>query len=412
MSSTPRTCCLCWAALLVCSLVPSSMVHAEEAEKPPTDRLFNLILEKLDVRPYVRQGVKYDSNVFLTDDRPHDAWVLVTTPGIDLVHRGETLAFDTSVYANFLTYDALDEQDFIERYARGGFRCKPGKLYFGGGGYFELTSSPIDLGGSEAGERGVAQVTAVRLKTQRDLAYGLVGLDLDPVDIQVRFSRRGYDIHESLFDFVNSIRLQANGSVEWKVSKTWRVLASAMGGWSDYHEDVKNDYESAEFAGGFQWDILPQLGVRAEAGYRSDDFDPESGTLPAFVEDYDSWVARVTVVWKPFADGQATLAYTHRPDESVSSNFLVTDRLRLLCEKRFGWRWKVNAGGSYDHAEESVDTVPQPVKEQFSADGKVEFNVFRWMSLDVGYRYLNKRTDDDLGEYVDHEASAGVTLRF
>lgn len=394
---------VCLAALLATRAAAwAEDVPLQEAGtfKPREDRLLDIHAKHLRLSPSFSVQEKYDSNIFLTDGDREEDWILVASPGLAVEARTETFSLDASYTARVLHFNEHDEQDDDEHFANGGFRWKHGRVYLGMDGSFQQTVDPLNI------------VLAARLEIERDSEIGRAGIDLDPLSVEVHGGRRNFDVHNELFDFIDYDQQEVGLDLAWKVNDHWRILAGANGGWTDYNFDLKNDYEFAEGWVGVHWVPSESLGVRADGGYRVNDYDPASGLLPALTEDYESAIARLTVLWKPCEDGLVTVGYSHGPEESVVSNFITSDRVTLGYEHHLGDRWKVGANGVYQRAEESLEDAPQELKENFGGGATVTFEPVKWLTIDAGYSYSDKRTNDDSGEYVDHQGTIGVSVRF
>lgn len=393
----------CLGVLLAASMgawAQDGALQEEGMFKPREDRLLDIHAKHLRLSPSFSLQEKYDSNIFLTDGDREEDWIFIISPGLRVEAKTEEFSLDASYTARVLHFSEHDEQDDEEHFASGGFRWKCGKVYVGMDGSFQQTVDPINI------------VLAARLEIERDSEIGRVGIDLDPFSVEVHGGRRNFDVHDELFDFLDYDQQEVGLDVAWKLNDQWRLLAGGVGGWTDYNEDVKNDCDYAEGWVGVHWVPSESFGIRADGGYRVNDYDPDSGLLPALEEDYESAIARLTVLWKPCEDGRVTLGYGHGPEESVVSNFITNDRVLLAYEHHFGDRWKVGASGVYQRAGESLDDAPQELKENFGGGATVTFEPVKWLSIDLDYRYSNKRTDDDSGEYVDHQGTIGVSVRF
>lgn len=394
------------SALLVmgvlCCLAEAQQPRSEQQEafEPRDDRLVDIHNPHLRVSPGLGLQERYDSNIFLTDGDETEDWVFIVAPSMDVEYQSDRFVAKVSYLLQHLEFNDHTEQTGEQHFLDGGWRLKLKKVYVGMDGSFQQTQDPLDI------------VLAERLEIERDSLMGVAGIDLDRLSVEVRGGRRNFDIHNDLFNLLDYDQQEVGASILWKLNDAWRLVAAALGGWTDYNEDVKNDYTYEEGTVGVQWAPSEQFGLRADVGYRHEEFDPDSGTSPTLTEDYEDPVARLTLLWKPCDQGQATLAYDHRPEESVTTNFVTQDRVILAYQHHLGSRWTARVNGSYQRAEESQGGMPQDVKENYGAGAGLTFNPLKWVSIDAVYRFSSKDTNDDTGEYDDHQGTIGMTVRF
>lgn len=375
-----------------------------KTEQPPAERIeksgyTGLTVPGLSVRPEFSLRQEYHSNIFRADRGEEHDWVTVVSPGVSLDFSRGGLEVDASYRARILEYARHGDIDNTEHYLDGGFLYRFGHFFVGGDAAYRQTSDPIDL-----------PITR-RLIIYRRRYAGLVGFTYDPWTVKLRYTTRDYDVDEDIYDFLDYVDRGTKLSIRYRLSPHWKFRAGIGMGEQKY-EEIKNDSNYEEYTAGFQWVPHRRFGIIVDAGYRSDDYDPDSGSLPGFDGDYSGPVVRLTAEWLPWDEGAFTFTLSRSPADSVLSNFIAEDRVGVSYVHQISDRWSARVDGHYAHAEESESLVPQETKHTFGAGGSVNWRITDWLSAEVGYRYEDKSTHDGTGEYVDHIVSVGMTAGF
>lgn len=306
---------------------------------------------------------------------------------------------DGSYLGQYLWFSRHEDERDFEHFARSSFRYEPGEFYAGAGGSFQRTVSPLDLRVVE------------RLVLFQSSAYARGGWDGDVARIEIEPFIEGYDVRDKFFDFLDYTKYGGRLPCQWKVSPEFRLLTTVEGGQTFYQEDDKNDYDFVEGTAGFQWVPAEVFGLRAEMGYRLNDYENDAEVFPD-TRDYKQIVTRVTLIWKPVEDGRLALGYGHRPVESVVSNYLKQDNWTISYEHILFEKWTLGADARFERNQESRHDVAQQRQYGIRPGASLRFTPLKWLSFDASYRYLGKRTNDDVGEYDDHQLTAGVEIRF
>ncbi len=273
-------------------------------------------------------------------------------------------------------------------------------ISFGSGVAFTETSDPIDL------------VTFTqRLQVIRSSETPFVRFRQDRWDVFAQYLHQRFEFTDHDFSFNDYRKNQGLLRVKYAFSDDWAVFAQGMGGHTDFELRVKNDYDLAEATLGVQGHPLAPFDFIVEAGWRSHDFDPDSGGL-VLEDDYNSWVARVTLRWKPTDADQLIAAYSHGVEESVQTNFQTVDRAQLRYTRTFGDRFDVSAQTAFELRREADEDVTQDRKEVFTGGLSATYRILPWLPANATYTYSEKWSNDDVGEYEDHRAMLSTTIQF
>lgn len=371
------------------------------APKPPDkDHLFGLKYGDLAIEPSVALSEVYDSNIFLTDPHPNSDFITNIVPGIALRYQSDRIQASVASSCRFAFFAVHPEADAIEPYGSGRFKVFPlQSFYVTWGGYFQHTEDPIE------------QVFASRLPIDQFSYYGGLGYKKDHWDAEVLYEHLALLVDEEAFNFVNYEVNQVRAKGGYVINEHWKALVGFVAGHTDYIEPVKEDNVFHEGTVGAQWLPSEKFGILAEIGYRSQDYDSGSGIV-TFRGDYRAPVARITARWLPTKQDSFVLAYSHRPEESVFSNYSTNNRYQLTYRHEFDDRWSTRVSFTFQRAEEGDPGVAQEERDTTSVSTGVTYRVENGVYADLSYSHHTKYTKDDAGEFDDNQVSLGISVSF
>jgi len=376
------------------SLMDGSAAAAQEENgERQQNRLIGIEAGELQVDPYLRQEVRYDSNIFRKDSDEEDDIISDTMPGVNLAYDRENVrlnaSFETVLHRNA---DVEDADDDVDLNGSLGGRVDIGESFFASAGTsYNETNSAL--------EHPFADLLTVFNREHT----GTVGYDDGTFHAEATYTYQSYQVDE-VFDGLDYKQWTGSSLVSYRYTDSIQFRLRGVYGKQDF--DDGPDALINEYTGGILWTPRQSFGLVVDAGYREDRFEGDGS-------DYESPVVRVTGSWIPLETTTVNLQLSHASADSALTNYVVRDRAGIDATYDPRGDWSFSSRLSYTVKQEAEDAVPQDRKGLFNGGVSTTWSgLTHFTDFTLGYDYREKVTDDGVSEYEAHIVTLSGVARF
>lgn len=206
--------------------------------------------------------------------------------------------------------------------------------------------------------------------------------------------------------------------VETKLfSRTWGFLRYHYG-MRDYNtfydglnSDNNSDFIYHKASAGLTWDPSAKLNGELNFGYMWKRYENEFDATGSMREDKDTWVAATSLTYKPFTTTSLTLTIDRalRDSNANTNEYFEDTGLGLNLQQTIFTKFVLTLGAQYSYNDYNLNNRED---DNYTATAGLDYNIQKWMTLGVFYKYARKDSNIAINEYRDDQVMATLKLAY
>ncbi len=372
---------------LVVSFLLSSSLYALE----------NLHLGRLQINPYLKFKVEYNSNIYLQQNNEKDDFITYFTPGFNLYFPWEENFIEFDYHVDLLSFSAYSDENTQRQFISLNSDLKFGRnLTLNFEEKFEKTDEPAtsELTERQDRTRNLAKVSLAWEGDKLGLEGGFTSIQDDYKNLDE------LDRYENIFSLTGFYRFlpKTQGLVEYK------------------YGDITYDKETGSHANaeynqlslGIKGNITSKLTGLIKGGYQWRDYSRNK-------KDFDGGVVYSSLIHQLNPRTQTSLFVERGVNESTFSgnNYYEYNQVGLEFQKKLGYKQKLTLNLSYERDDFPVKVSGQERKDDlWSFKAGWDYSIRKWISLGVSYRYRNRDSSIYGYDYTDNIVAFSTNLTF
>jgi len=367
---------------------------------------YNLQLGPVLARFSASLGLEFNDNITLSQTNRESDLIVRPSAEANLawqVSELNALRLDLGIgYAAYASHSQFDTQSLlIAPLSALSFDVYIGDFRITFFDQFSLLQNPVD-------EINLANVGRF---PRFENAAGLTVLwDLNKVVLVGGYTHYLFQSLESNFSYLdrNEEQFVFSGSV--RATNTLSVGVRATAGIVNYNLNFNNDSVWYSFGPFLETQLTPYIHVSLEGGYQSGSFS--TGGLNNDTSGLDTVYAR--------------LQMTHRVNRYITETFDIgrdamlgyTTNTTELTYVRYGAVWRVNSRATlaleafYEHGLDSPSDFESERVNRYGAGANLDYRLGRHLSTNLGYWFIDRRSDLADRSYYQNRVLWGITYEF
>jgi hypothetical protein len=221
-----------------------------------------------------------------------------------------------------------------------------------------------------------------------------------------------YDFYaiDSQFDFLNQTEEQLFLSASLKLSDVLRVGARGTFASVNYSQNFLNNSTDYSVGAFLETQLTRYLSLSAEAGYQAAHFS--AGGLNIDNSQLSSPYGRLRLDHRLNRYWTESLILGYEADLGFTTNFTQLTYFRYAANWRMNSRTTVSVDAYYEHGRDSSGTVQVENIDRVGGGILCNYNLGRKISLNLGYRYINRDSDLAGHSYCQNRVLFGIGYAF
>jgi len=360
------------------------------------------------VKPYLKTGVEYDSNIFYEPEAPktRDDVLWTWTPGVSINYPFG----DKKQYRVGAVYEARF-QDFTRNAPHDNIGQS-----FGAIGNFKLTDA-LYVNATEEFVKEYARagtVAAKRVGYRDQKVSPTVGYNWRDWTAEFQFenSIRRYDANIfNIFEYNNNVY---SGRLYRTLAPNFRGLLEYNFSRYHYFNDNTRTGRYHQFRAGFVGQLSQRTSILARAGYMDRNYRRQSN---AFSSEFDKPVGDIRITHKLTNRTSLDLSYDRTAYESsfTANRFYGENQVQLQGTHLFNSKFRGRAGGSFTrHDYPALATTGLVAVKRKDAIGTafvgLDYAFRPWMIWNLDYKYERSNSNNSNFDYTNNQVAAGMTM--
>lgn len=356
-------------------------------------------LGPMALTPTLKFSEGYNDNVD-EDANENSSWVTEVSPSFTLAAQDRlnvyslTYSFDSEIYHSLHDDDNTDHHLTADAHLEFNSR---NRLDLNAGYHDIEDTSDADSATGENDQYHTSNIGA------------LYGFGAQSATMQLEFGAnhqlKRYDNSGSLNASKERDTDSFSGTAYYRLAPKTRALFEVRYNDYDYVSNDPLDSNNLAYLGGVTWDATARTSGTIKLGYEEKDFDDGSKKDP----DGTTW--EVSVTWAPRTYSSFTLNTRAGIDEGGDSGEDYIDTTSTSLGWNHDWNSRVSSKVSYSYTEEEYQGIDREDETSVFGLG-VNYEVRRWMSVGVGYKYTDKDSTDASESYNQNLYQASLNLSF
>ena len=354
-----------------------------------------------------------DTNVFLanTDRRIDSITILSPSAGIEVpFHNGN---FSADYTADIYNYAIYHEQDYVDQTLRGIAEKTFAQFYKAS--INDIFRIFTDRSANE---------NSLRLKQKVNDVRGGISADFDRLNVEAGYTNR-LEMYDSTDPFLGNLTYEdrdrdiniIDTSVSYKFwPKTAAVLENDLGfiHYFNTSQVPGSYYDEALF--GFKGEWFAKGNINFKAGFKYQNYDQSSVISD---KDYIGPVMRGGFDYTPTPNDALIFEFDREIYESLylTNNYYTSNLFGFNWRHNFSPKVYANVFGSYQlnmYPSETTENglTAKRYDNYYQAGTSLRYDVQKWMSLEAKYEFVNKTSNFDFYDYIDHQMTVSGTIGF
>lgn len=384
----------------------------------------NIQFGNLKIIPSLAGQAIYDNNIYMkngSDDAANRIvrdWIYHLTPGImlnytipergriNLGYQGDWAFYHSNTNNNWKSQKVLFDANYEA----------PGGLILALNNTWMDSEDPY----GSADQYAVGRVT----KRWTDDLKGKAGYNFGKV-FKVLFYYNFYkQEYKDKADYAQNYTNNEFGlGLETKIfSKTWGFVRYHYGtrDYNTFYEGLTKDYNSNfnyhRASAGLTWDPSAKLNGEINFGYIWKRYNNEfvDAAHSASRENKNTWVAATSLTYKPFETTALTLTIDRalRDSNAITNEYFEDTGVGLNLRQTFLTKFVFMAGGQYSFNKYNLPAADNRKDHNYTATAGLDYNIQKWLTVGVFYKYAKKSSNVAVNEYEDQQAMATVKVTY
>lgn len=381
----------------------AGMQASDARKKAVAQDAYNLSLGPLKVQASGSMGAEYNDNVTLVEANRVDDYILTprldlraTMPVTELNRLSFTLGLGYAFYANQSDLDYL----LVTPGSEMSFDIFVGDWVINLHDRISHTQDPI----TEATLSGVGQFGHV------DNTAGVqITANLNQLQLGVGYDHYNWWSTRSMFKGLDRTSDLLNANVGLRINPTTVLGVEAGGGFTDYSENVQNDYTHYSVGPYLEAALTEYITVRADAGFTRYNYDT-TGRIGDPEGNLNGIYGMLSLRHRVNENFSHTFSAIRQVQPGTSSNFLELYTLREDIAWKLGYGITLSVPLFYDHGGESGLTAER--LDRYGAGVMVGYQLMEKLQVNAGYQFVKKDSDRVLRGYDQNRVTVDLTYRF
>jgi hypothetical protein len=392
------------------------------------DQLFaqggNIQLGNLKIIPSISGQAMYDTNIYLkngSDDaanKKENDWIYHVMPGIMLNYtipeRGQ---INLGYQGDWAFYNKNTDNNWKSQKVMFGVDYKaPRGLILGIDNIWNTTEDPY----GSADQYAQGRVT----KRWTDDLKGKVGYNFANVFkalLYYNFSKQeykdildfgqNYDSHEYGLGLETRIMTRTWGFVRYHYGqKTYNTFYDGLT--SDFNSDFTYHRASA----GLTWDPTAKINGELNVGYMWKTYKNEftDATQSSRRNNTNTWVAATALTYKPLTKTVITFTFDRalRDSDARTNEYFEDTGFGISLKQTILTKLELNVGGGYSQNKYNGPVGNDRKDDNYSANAGLDYNIQKWLTVGVAYKYIRKNSNITVNEYIDEQGIATLKITY
>ena len=367
----------------------------------------NMKMGNLELKPYAAVTESHDSNIYLVNNGEKDAFITRTNLGLDLV---ENLGSRYDLKAGYM----LETINYTEDRSVNDAVHHNANLAFSGKLPKDMTLT-VDDSYKQTTDQATTDLVARALRVENKVGFGLTAPMRGDFGFKLAAEHNYNNYLSRTYSMMDREELLAGFDISYKLQPKTTMFAAYRRGSLSYQSGATNDatYDNVDL--GVTGKLGNKLNGTVKAGMQSRKYDKD---LNDAKNTASTMQYSVQAVWAPMEKTDVTIfAKRGNVETNYGDARYFTTTLTDLSVSRMVRKVKVGVGLSAEHQAYS-DKQNTLVAGKKRADDLTSFrltadyNVQKWMSLNLGYTYKDRASNFSNLEFTDNVISLGAKVMF
>ena len=368
----------------------------------------NMKIGNLDINPYAGVTESHDSNIYLAPNGEKAAYITRTNLGVDLV---ENLGSRYDLKAGYM----LETINYTKDRSNNDAVHHNASLAFTGKLPKDMTVT-VDDKYKQTTDQATSDLIARALRVENNAGFKLEAPLRGDFGFALAANHNYNNYFSKTYSMLDREEFLAGFDVSYKLQPKTTLFAAYRYGTLNYQSGYTNDATYNNVDLGVTGKLANKLTGTVKAGMQSRKYDKDLNNAKntASTMQYS-----VQTVWMPIEKTDVTL-YAKRGNVEVNYGDAryYTTTLTDLSVSRMVRKVKVGVGVSAEHQAYSdrqnslVTTGKKRADDLTTARITADYNVQKWMSLNLGYFYKDRSSNISSVKFNDSVITLGAKLMF